>query len=180
MAPREVWKDVPGYEGMYQVSNTGRVKSLDRKTTCKYRPTIKGRELSKINTSNGGYKKVFLWKNNKGKGIQIHRLVLLAFKGPSELETRHLDGNPLNNHLDNLKYGTPKENASDQRRHGTYAPPPKLRGEEITNCKFTNMIVRRIREYLNVGFSIRRLAKDFNTSQVTIINIKHRRTWSHI
>src|ERR1700688_3800773 len=118
----ERWKPVPGYEGLYAVSDLGRVKSLER--------YVKGppgsRSGLRINKERiltakpdlvSGGQVVSLWRNNKGKWIQIHRLVLLAFKGPCPEghETRHLDGNHSNNKLKNLTWGTPTENHDDKR-----------------------------------------------------------------
>ena len=112
----EVWKDIKGYEGLYQVSNTGRVKSLERKVknwpnglrTIKERilkPALNGRESRK-------YYAVNLYKNGKPKLIKIHRLVALHFvPNPDSLpQVNHIDNDPLNNHYKNLEWGTQREN----------------------------------------------------------------------
>ena len=103
----EIWKDIEGYEGLYQVSNLGRVKSLGRKVK-----KINGKmnvceKILKPGIGNG-YKKVSLWKNNSSKMFLIHRLVALAFIPNNENLpiVNHKDENRLNNAVDNLEWCT--------------------------------------------------------------------------
>lgn len=115
---------VPGFEGIYEVSDGGRVWSLDRMQTMKngHRRTVKGRELKPALTG-GGYPHVSLWRDGRQAWFTaVHRIVALAFIGPRPegMEVRHLDGNPENNALANLTYGTPSENQFDKVRHGTH------------------------------------------------------------
>ena len=107
------WRDVPGYEGRYQVSDDGQVLSLPRKGS-------RGRML-KLAPFAHGYRVVNLSLEGATRTRLVHHLVLLAFIGPrpDSAVTRHLDGNPANNVLSNLDYGTCAENAADMRRHGT-------------------------------------------------------------
>ena len=116
----EVWKDIPGYEGAYQVSNFGRVKSLPklvgaRKTwrTCK--GYVQQERILKPQDAGWGYLKVTLWKDGTFKQRKIHRLVLEAFcptDGMDVLNVNHKDENKKNNHLDNLSWVTPSENVN--------------------------------------------------------------------
>lgn len=106
----EVWKDIKGHEGHYQVSNLGRVKSVERITT-------KGNHLCekvmKTCTDPGGYLFVTLWHCGKRKHFKIHRLVLETFapvEGMENLDCNHKDENKTNNCLDNLEWMTRKEN----------------------------------------------------------------------
>lgn len=112
----EVWKPVPGYEGLYEVSSIGRVKSLPRLR-------VKG-GIMKLRPGNksGCYLAVALSKHDVRVVHYVHYLVLLAFVGPRPegLEVRHLDGNDLNNTLGNLAYGTSAENKADVLRHGRH------------------------------------------------------------
>lgn len=118
----EEWKSVPGYEGYYEVSNMGRVRSVDR--WIEYpdgRMALhKGVELSQKNRS-GKYKKVGLWKDNRVKYVNANVLVLMAFVGnrpEPHHHACHKNGDPLDNRLENLEWGTPSKNARDRVRHG--------------------------------------------------------------
>lgn len=120
---REVWKDVQGYKGYYQVSNMGRVRSLDRwiprMDVLNFR-LMKGRILKSTYVGNG-YPQVNLSKKGKVKICDIHRLVLEAFVGtcPDSMECRHIDGDKSNAKLSNIKWGTPVQNQKDRNKHGT-------------------------------------------------------------
>jgi hypothetical protein len=107
----EIYKDILGYEGLYQVSNFGNVKSLNRiilRSDGRKR-TIK--EKIKEGTHNKGYKRIVLYDNNSvGKSCYVHRLVLQTFLHQSDLYVDHVDGNKQNNNLSNLRYVTNSEN----------------------------------------------------------------------
>ena len=104
----EIWKDIKGYEGKYQVSNLGRVKSLN------YRGNT-NKEVIMANTQNkNGYFKIGLSKNNKKKNYTIHKLVAEAFiPNPNNLkEINHKDEDKSNNKVDNLEWCNHKENCN--------------------------------------------------------------------
>lgn len=109
----EIWRDIEGYEGLYQISNLGRVKSLERKVNANF---INGKEhIYKEKILNPfkevrGYLKVRLCKNGTTKNFKVHRLVASAFLGKSNLTVNHIDENKQNNKLDNLEYMTNKDN----------------------------------------------------------------------
>ena len=113
----EEWKDIEGYEGIYQVSNFGLVRTVPGKTTIRMlngEPQTRhwiGRTL-KQKTDRGGYKRVTLWKNRRGKDFLVHRLVCAAFHDNPEDKpsVNHIDGNPANNSASNLEWVTPREN----------------------------------------------------------------------
>ena len=103
------WKPIKGYEGLYEVSNDGRVRRL--RFTNGSHDFEKVRECKQtLNT--WGYMTVNLSKNGKGSTKRVHRLVANAFLGESNLQIDHIDGNKQNNRLDNLEYVTPKENTN--------------------------------------------------------------------
>jgi hypothetical protein len=120
----ERWLPVPGYDGMYDVSDRGRVRS--------WYPW-RGNSVPRIlapQLNNYLYDSFSLCLNGVNVRRKAHHLVLLAFVGPRPegMETRHLDGNPRNNSLSNLAYGTHTENMQDKIRHGTNS------GAEKTHC----------------------------------------------
>lgn len=109
----ELWKPVVGYEGLYEVSDLGRVKRI--KAAQGTRP---GMILAPIEGKRG-YLSVHLHGSGARKLVRIHRLVADAFHGVSPLPlVRHLDGNPKNNIPSNLAHGTAQENANDRVAHG--------------------------------------------------------------
>ena len=115
--PPEEQPPVLGHEGAYEVSNHGRVRSLDRTIIYKNGRVQQypGRILKLLPASNA-----YLQVKVDSKKL-VHRLVLEAFVGPPREgeECRHLDGNPKNNHLTNLRWGSRRENSLDRTRHGT-------------------------------------------------------------
>lgn len=117
----ELWRPVPGYEGAYAVSNRGRVRSITRKVRCcgGGLRTVTERVLSHY-LNEHGYPCVALRRDGGLKTYSIHRLVARAFLGePSSRQVvRHLNGNPSDNRLLNLRWGTYAENGADMARHG--------------------------------------------------------------
>lgn len=105
----EIWKDIPQYEGIYQVSNYGNVRSLNYKKTN----TIK---LFKPSTNNYGYYQIVLTKNKKPKTFKVHQLVAITFlnhvPNGHNIVVNHIDNNSLNNHVDNLELVSQRYNSS--------------------------------------------------------------------
>ena len=123
IANSERWVPLPGYVGSYEVSDMGNVRSLDRSyidTTGRHY-FLKGAPLVARDEPKTGYRIVKLSKSGKQKTLRIHRLVMLAFSGqpPEGQEVCHNDGDPTNNELTNLRYGTRSANMYDRRLHGT-------------------------------------------------------------
>ena len=137
----ENWKPVVGYEGYYEVSDQGRMRSLDREieTLNKYGPCVKklkGRAL-KPSADKDGYLQVGLSRDGQVSRRFVHRLVLEAFRGtcPPGHETCHWDDEPSNNKLSNLRWGTRSENELDMVRNGNHNNARKTeckRGHEYT------------------------------------------------
>jgi hypothetical protein len=119
----ERWKEIPGYEGEYAVSDKGRVKSLARRVRLvahgveTTRPV--GERILKPGPMKSGHVTVAL---GKGNSKPVHQLVLLAFKGPRPAgkESRHRNGIPDDNKLSNLHYGTRRQNMIDKIDHGRH------------------------------------------------------------
>ncbi len=107
---KEIWKDIKGYEGKYQVSNLGRVKSLERKSTT---GILLHDKILRTRLDVGGYETLALWREGKKKNHKVHRLVIENFNpvnGMENLDCNHKDEDKTNNRLDNLEWLTRKEN----------------------------------------------------------------------
>lgn len=152
----EEWRDVPGYEGLYQVSDMGRVKSSPRKGTD-------GRVLRPGRVNRLGHNGLYLYKDGKGKFFLTHRLVLLAFVGPppSHCEVCHNNGDPHDNRLENLRYGTRSENCVDTSKMGHN----KIR-------KLTDEQVQEIRRRLAEGEIGAHVAKDYGVHRDVVYRIR--------
>ena len=113
---KEIWKEVKGYEGKYQVSNFGGIKSLKRSYVLRDR-------IIKPILKKCGYFKVNLRKENEVRHISVHQLVAIAFLNHKpcgyKIVVDHIDNNPLNNNVDNLQLISQRENASKDRKGGT-------------------------------------------------------------
>lgn len=129
ISPSEEWRPVPGWEGIYEVSDHGRVRSLPRvviRSDGRKMPVKGGALHSFLDVD--GYPRVNLRKVGTIVQYPIHRLVLLAFVGecPPGMQVLHGDGNPANNIISNLRYGSPSENNLDAVRHGTHRNTRKI------------------------------------------------------
>ena len=126
----EEWKDIKGFEGFYQVSNEGRIRSLDRIDTRKNGDKIhyKGKIIKQAENSKG-YKRVCLKKNNNSSVVFVHRLVAFHFvKNQDESKNtivNHLDSNFRNNKADNLEWTTLKGNTQHALLKGRFKRIPQ-------------------------------------------------------
>ena len=116
----EEWKAIKGYEGLYEVSNLGRVKSLERKVKHPIvrEKTIKEKIL-KYNIDNNGYLYVTLYKDGKSKSFKVHRLVAIAFipNPNNKPDIDHINTNKKDNRIENLRWVTKEENMSNQTNY---------------------------------------------------------------
>lgn len=164
MEEDEIWKPVIGYEGLYEVSNKGRVKRVEYL-------------LTESNTA-WGYKKVSLTKNKKNSNLSIHRLVAQAFhENPENKPTvNHKDGNKHNNSASNLEWNTVQENV-DHAIENNLRPADYQDGEKNPMAKLTKAKVAKIKEMLK-GMSIREVAQMYpEVCYSTIYGIKTGRLW---
>ena len=173
MEPEE-WKDVLGYEGLYEVSSMGRVRSLKR--FIKTRNRTYGGKILKQNTVSG-YKAICICKNNIKKTFLVHFLVLTSFVGQRKdgFQCCHNNGNRIDNNLANLRWDTTKANHADKHKHGT-----ALLGTKHHQCKLTEHEVLEIRKMASDGLKITKIANTFNVSRKNIRCIASRMTWKHI
>lgn len=169
----ERWKDVVGYEGLYQVSDMGKVFGYKRERMLKPYLCVRG-----------GYPQVILCKDGKRKHKQIHHLILDTFVGlrpTPEHEARHLDGNPKNSILINLKWGTRSENVRDAVEHKTHFVPGKYHfGSKHSMSKLNEADILIIRKMMKKGSSRREMADKFDINVSTISRILSKKLWSHV
>lgn len=161
----EEWRPVVGYEGLYEVSNMGRVRSLDRKLKgpCGTVETHRGQVLKEQALKNG-YREVHVCRDGKRKHRTVHSLVAEAFLGerPDKHDILHLDGDRSNNAANNLRYDTRAENL-----HSTYAY-----GGKQANGKLSLGDVDSIRRELHSGCGARDIAKQFGVDSAAIYHIR--------
>lgn len=119
----EIWKDIKGYENLYEISNHGRIRTHKNKTTWTERHGTRHwkQRYLKDKMPNGRDYRVSLWKDGKVKDWLVHRLVALVFIPNDDLTKdciNHIDGNPKNNHVENLEWCTREENNKHAFQNG--------------------------------------------------------------
>lgn len=182
---REIWKPIPGFEGEYEVSSRGRVRSLDRVKTYLGRRggrpmdisiPLRGKEIKGV--IDRGYVNV---KLGIGSGahyhVGIHRLICMAFHGPCPdgMQAAHINGDRMDNRPENLIWATPSENCKHRAGHGT-----TIMGELSPNAKLTNEHVLAARDLSSAGWSPQRIADIFGVRGSTIARILRGTGWKHV
>jgi predicted XRE-type DNA-binding protein len=169
---RERWLPVPGWVGLYEASDRGRVRSLPRKT----RAGMRGGRLLTPSPDRLGYQRVYLSRDGIRVTRLVHHLVLEAhdrLAAPGE-ECRHLDGSPSNNELGNLKWDTHIANEADKRVHGTL-----LMGERNHSSRLGDTQVALIRELYSTGnYRQKDLAEMFGVTHSNISCVVRGKTWA--
>lgn len=143
----ERWRDIEGYEGLYEVSDLGRVRSMDRIVAHPMGPTrLKGR-MMRAWQDNKGYPMVILYRDGTRRSTKVHAIVAAAFLGPRppQHEVCHVDGTRTNNRVSNLRYDTRYENGRDTLAHGTRNKiDPDGNGKQIREMVAAGMSQRAI------------------------------------
>lgn len=164
----EVWKDIPGYEGRYQASSLGRIRSLPNKTR-------KGVRVLRPSSDRQGYLVVGLHKGGVQRHGKVHLLVASAFHGerPVGLVCRHLDGVNTNNAPENLAWGTLEDNNQDTARHGSHS------GVKNHAAKLSEQSVLEIKCRLGSESGVS-LAAEYGVSATVISNIRKGKSWTSV
>lgn len=169
----ERWRPVVGYEGLYEASNIGRIRSVERINYYGSRQLRSVMLSFSVNTAGGrqgARYTVKLSKNGRLKVHQVHRLVAIAWiPNPKELtDVCHKDHNPLNNRIENLEWMTHKENITVSVEAGRW------------RRKVSDETIVAIRQRAAAGESQRSLAKEYGVAFGTVNSIVNRRSWKHL
>ena len=180
---KEIWKPVLGFEGLYEVSNLGRARSLARSCTFTNRwggKTTRFFEsvLLSVGKRKDGYLNVSFYRNGEADVQTVHRAVCEAFIGPRPhgMEILHADDDKSNNHLTNLSYGTKAENEQQKVDRGRSRRGERAAG--AASAKLTVSDVREIRQ--RRGEPQEDLALEFGCTFSNISAIQLRKSWRHV
>lgn len=181
--PCEEWRLVLGYEGLYEVSDHGRVRSCGWVTQTRNRYGEMRRKsqaqlLKPMPHPTWGHMRVGLRKDGRKQRFMVHRLLALAFLPPAPADkplVLHRDGDPANNRVSNLYWGDNKDNTQDAIAHGTLP-----RGEQASQSKLTEAQVRAIRARRQSGATLRALAREYGVTHRAIRLCALRQSWTHV
>jgi hypothetical protein len=162
----EVWRNIEGYEGLYQVSNIGRVKSLKGEIE----------KMISISIKETGYHRVTLIKDSVCKRKYVHVLVAEAFIGKSDLEVNHINGIKSDNRVENLEWVTKSDNIKHAYKIGL---KKKYNGSLNGNSFLTKEQVIEIK-YETSHLSQRQISQIYKIAQTTVSAIKRGVIWPHI
>jgi len=175
----ERWQDVVGYEGLYLVSDHGRVRSVGRTVDHPRGQRILKGKVLKPGFSHG-YNMIGLQKNGPRKFFYVHRLVAAAFIGPCPVgrQVNHVDGVKLNNQMFNLEYVTPSENTLHAYRAGLLKA---ICGTKHYSAKLSEADVLEIRAaHAAGGVTQQKLADKYGVARKSICKIIYRKSWRHL
>lgn len=167
----EEWKEINGHEGDYKISNTGKVYSY------------KSNKILKLIKCSSGYYRVTLCKKGTYSTCHIHRLVAEMFIGKrtsnsrSHCQVNHIDGDKLNNNIENLEYCTARENRVHANQLGLTSKKPD---GAFNPSKLTVEQVKDIKKRLAANELQKDIAKIYNVRPPSIHSIKKGRTWSWV
>jgi hypothetical protein len=178
---KEIWKEISGYEGLYEVSNKGNVRGVDRyisriRKGKETKPIyIKGKQLKQSNSN--GYQVISL-NNSKKRRYYVHRLVAIEFlKNSLSLPcVNHIDGKKENNTVDNLEWCTHLENTRHAKRNGLSRI---VSGDEHVNSKLKSTDIPIIFK-MSKSLSAAKIAIVFGVSTGAISCVLSRKSWAHI
>ena len=178
----EIWKDITGYEKYYQVSDLGRVRSLDRMINAPQGKRMSsGIMLAPVINIRSGYYYTALHKEGRLKMAKTHRLVAIEFISNPENKPyiNHKDGNKSNNNISNLEWVTFSENMKHAFKIGLIKPHG-VKGEKNPAHKVTEKQVREIKRLLAQNKKGRSIAQIYKVSESIISAIKRGKTWAMV
>ena len=164
---KEIWKDIKGYEGLYQVSNLGRVKSLKREIKNQYNKYIIKEKIITSFDNGKGYLRLYLYKNGISKNYYIHRLVAEAFiPNPNNyMEINHKSGIKTENFVNNLEWCNRKQNMEH-----AYKNKLKINKKGIENNKSVKIKqIDKNNNQINIFYGIREAERKTNINHTNII-----------
>jgi hypothetical protein len=169
----DYWKPVVGFEGIYEVSCTGRLRTLKPQNwSHRDYPNL----TIRLDGAKNPYPVVTLNHKQRFKTIRVHQIVAWAFLGPqpSKHDVNHKDGNKRNNQASNLEYVTRSQNQLHAQEHGL-----KAVGEKVYNAKLNPEKVRKIRG-LKGKLGRKRIAKQLGVSEWSVRSVIDGRSWKHV
>lgn len=174
----EEWRDIKDFEGIYQVSNMGRVRSVEHDIVMRNNAVKHiGQKVLKLHEGgNNPYLQAYLHKDKKVQNKLVHRLVVSTFIGeiPDGYEVNHINGNKQDNRVANLEIVTSKENKAHAMRIGLFNP----HGENQGGARLTNVQAADIRrKYIRGKIRQKDLANEYNVSQNVIFKIVNNITY---
>lgn len=161
------WRDIPGYEGVYQINSVGIVRKSD------------GSRIYKPVNNGSGYAEITLRSAGKAKRHLIHRLVMLAFVGvcPEKMEVNHINGIRNDNRIGNLEYVTRQQNVIHARDN---LNPNYAVGTRVGCSKLNEEKVREIRRLCKSGATMKSVAIAYSVSHRQVFDIVHYKYWRHV
>lgn len=182
----EIWCPVSGWEGFYEISSLGRVRSCERRVlipaTRRRGPIWKHLKSQIRHPTHGGkhspYPRVYLWRGHVGFSKMVHHMVLEAFVGPKPdgAVANHIDGDKQNNRVSNLEWCSRSRN----NLHAIETGLVHMRGEEHFAHKYSTEQVRMIRHMSRDGMSLVAIARHYGMPIGTVHSIVSRKTWKHV
>lgn len=170
----KIWVPVNGYVGLYEISNYGEIRGVDRIIDRGRR--WKGIPIAQ-KTSKSGHLNVRLCNESGQRFHLVHRLVLESFIGPCPegMECAHSNGIPSDNRVENLRWDTRKGNHFDKRLHGTMAC-----GEKNAKAKLSDSDILEMFRLRNIGLKLSEIADNFGVTKANVSLILRRKTWIHV
>lgn len=176
---QEIWKPVPGFDELYEVSNEGRIRSLPRTVKTWFGKRISRGRIRAFSKNSQGYLSIHMGKNGETHRAYVHRLVAIVFipTNNNAPQVNHKDGNKSNNHVGNLEWCSASENCTHAVKQRLYET---AKGERSGTAKLTEENVREIRRLAALGYMHKDIAINFPVGRKAITKIVNRQRWGHV